>query len=208
MPTLRIAGRTDVFGDAWQVALAIGCGSVALGVVVLAWSDKSVRAAGVLFALCLALTAVWQAAMALLARIGAGLRVLEFASAAVAVLLAVLCLQSGDWVSVLALWVGLGWAIRGVVLALAAVWSSGLPHAGRQECYGLLTVLAGFLVAVWPVDPVGPVEAVGVLSGLIGIGLILLGGTEIHTALRLDRSAARSEAVGVHGLLRTESRTG
>ncbi|WP_280263339.1 DUF308 domain-containing protein [Nocardia wallacei] len=203
MPTLRVAGRTDVFaGDAWLAALAIGCASVTLGIVILLWPDKSVRVAGLLFGLCLLLTALWQLTMALRARITTGLRILEFVTALLTLLLAVWCLQSGDWAAMLALWVGMGWAIHGIVQAIVAVWCDDLPHGGRRELYGVLTLLAGAVVVVWPI------ETVSALSGLVGVGLIGLGAIEIHGSVRVARSAAQGETVGVHGLLRSEPRIG
>ncbi|GAB2711237.1 DUF308 domain-containing protein [Nocardia thraciensis] len=203
MPTLRVAGRTDVFaGDAWLAALAIGWASVTLGVVILLWPDKSVRVAGLLFGLCLLLTALWQLTIAFRARIGFGLRVLEFVTAMLALLLAVWCLQSGDWAAMLALWVGIGWAIHGIVQAIVAVWSDDLPHGGRQEFYGVLTLLAAAVVVVWPI------ETVGALSGLVGVVLIGLGAIEIQSSVRMDRPAAQGETVGVRGLLRSEPRVG
>ncbi|MBB5916404.1 uncharacterized membrane protein HdeD (DUF308 family) [Nocardia transvalensis] len=203
MPTLRVAGRTDVFaGGAWQAALAIGVATVGLGVVILFWPDKTEQVAGLLFGACLLLTAVWQLMIAFRARVSGGLRALEFLTALIALLLAAWCLRSGDWVAVLALWIGIGWAVHGIVQAIVAVWSDDLPHAGRVEFYGLLTVLAGVLLVIWPINT---------LAGLavpVGLGQIFLGGTEIRVAVRLDRAAAQGDTVGVHGLLRTQPKAG
>ncbi|MBF6170797.1 DUF308 domain-containing protein [Nocardia blacklockiae] len=203
MPTLRIAGRTDVFaGDSWLSALAIGTASAALGVLIIFWPDKSVPVAGALFGACLLLSALWQLTVAFRARIATGLRVLEFGTALLALLLAIWCLQSGDWAAVLALGIGVGWAMHGIVQAIVAVWTDRLPHGGRYEAYGLLLVLAGVLLVTWPI------ETLAGLSVPVGLGQILLGGTEIRMAVRFDRALARNEAVGIHGLLRTQPKTG
>ncbi|MBF6059177.1 DUF308 domain-containing protein [Nocardia terpenica] len=203
MPTLRIAGRTGMFaGESWQAALAIGCASVLLGAVIMVWPNKSVQVAAVLFALVLLATAAWQTVVAFRARIRRGLRVLELLTAMLALLLAVWCLQSGDWVSLLALWVGIGWVSHGITQAMVAVWSDHLPHTGRQEIAGLLTMVAGVLVIVWPIDTLAG------LSVLVGFCLILLGITEIRIAARIDRPAAAAGGVGVHGILRSQPERG
>jgi uncharacterized membrane protein HdeD (DUF308 family) len=200
MPTFRVAGRTDVFiGEAWQAALAIGCASVALGVVMMVWPNKSVAMSELLFGVAMLLTAAWQMVLAFRGRIRSGLKVVEFVTALVAVLLAVWCMRSGDWVSLVALWVGLGWVIRGIVQATVAVWSDHLPGTVRQEIAGLLTLLAGIAVLIWPIDTL---DALAVLAGVF---LILLGLSEIRIATRVARPRAVPEPVGVQGLLRSHS---
>jgi uncharacterized membrane protein HdeD (DUF308 family) len=202
MPTFRVAGRADVYvGDAWHVAFAIGCASVVLGVVMMVWPGKSVPMAELLFGAAVLLTAAWQLVMAFRGRIRTGLKVLEFLAAMLAVLPAVWCVQSGDWVSLVALWVGLGWVIHGIVQATVAVWSD-LPRARGQEIVGVLTLIGGLAVVIWPID------TLDALSVLVGVILILLGASEIRIASRIDRPAPAAETtgrVGVHGLLRSQA---
>jgi|GEM_PF-7037434 len=197
MPTFRVAGRADVFvGGGWQPAFAIGCTSVALGVVMMVWPSKSVPLAELLFGAGVLLTAAWQLVMAFRGRIRTGLKIVEFGTAMLAVLLAVWCVQSGDWVSLVALWVGLGGVIHGIVQATVAVWSDGMPRTRGQEIAGLLTLVGGLAVIVWPID------TLDALSVLVGVFLILVGAGEIRIASRIDRPAASGGHVGVHGLLR------
>lgn len=202
MPTFRVAGRADVYvGDAWHVAFAIGCASVVLGVVMMVWPGKSVPMAELLFGVAVLLTATWQLVMAFRGRIRTGLKVLEFLAAMLAVLPAVWCVQSGDWVSLVALWVGLGWVIHGIVQATVAVWSD-LPRARGQEIAGVLTLIGGLAVIIWPID------TLDALSVLVGVILILVGAGEIRIASRIDRPAPTTETtgtVGVHGLLRSQA---
>ncbi|MBY8863271.1 DUF308 domain-containing protein [Nocardia sp. CA2R105] len=200
MPTFRVAGRTDVYiGEAWQAALAIGCTSVVLGVVMMVWPGNSIWMSELLFGIAMLLTAAWQMVLAFRGRIRTGLKILEFGTALVAVLLAMWCMRSGDWVSLVALWVGLGWVIRGIVQATVAVWSDQLPGTGRQEIAGLLTLLAGLAVIIWPIDTL---DALAVLAGVC---LILLGISEIRIATRIARPESTPEHVGVQGLLRSHS---
>ncbi len=201
MSTFRVAGRTDVFiGGAWQAAFAIGCASVVLGAVLMVWPNRSAQVSELLFGLVVLLTAAWQLTLAARGRIRTGLKVLEFVTGLVAVMLAMGCVRSGDWVSLVALWVGLGWVIHGISQATVAVWSDALPRRAGHELSGVLTLLAGLLVVVWPID------TLDALSVLVGICLILLGAGQIRTSSRIDRPLRHTDArVGVHGLLRSQS---
>ncbi|WP_051755630.1 DUF308 domain-containing protein [Nocardia sp. NRRL WC-3656] len=202
MPTFRAAGRRDIFaGDAWHLACAIGCASITVGVLLLVWPDKSVPVAELLLGTTLLLTAAWQFTVAFRARIRGGLKALEFGSGALSVLLALWCMRSGDWVALLAMWVGMGWMIRGIVQAIVAAWSEDLPKPGRREGYGLATLLAGLLVLVWPID------TVAALSVLAGVCLILLGAMEIRMAVRVRRPERGGDQVGVRGLLGPRAQT-
>jgi uncharacterized membrane protein HdeD (DUF308 family) len=197
---IRVARRAGVFdGGAWRAAFAIGCVSVVLGVALMVWPGKSVRLSELLFGVVMLLSAAWQLLLAFRGRIRTGLKVVEFLAALVTVALAVWCAQTGDWVELVALWVGLGWVIHGIVQATVAVWSDEMPRRGGQEFAGVLTFLAGLVVIVWPID------TLDALSVLAGVFLILVGVGEICIASRIDRPVpAVGGDVSVHGLLRSQ----
>ncbi|GAB4586001.1 HdeD family acid-resistance protein [Nocardia sp. IFM 10818] len=187
MPTTRIEGRTAVFADwAWQALLVTGVCSVALGLVLLAWPGKTETVAGTLSALVLLSSAAVQWIVAFGTRISTPLKVLEFGSGTVALLLGLWCFDSGQWVLLLALWIGMGWMIRGVVQAIVGAWSEEFAGAGRQEVVGLCTTVMGIVVAV---VPFGSMMA---LALAVGPYLILLGISEILTAARVDRGAVQA----------------
>lgn len=196
-----MAGRTDVFtGDAWQLGCAIGCGSVGLGVALLVWPNKSVAVTELLLGLTLLLTAAWQLAVAFRGRMSGWLKGMELVSALLSVLLALWCMRSGDWQSLLAVWVGIGWMIRGIVAAMTAVWSPRTPGSTRYEIYGLLTLLAGLMVMVWPIDGLAG------LGALVGVCLIMMGGMEIRLTARVRPPHRTESRVGVRGLLGPRAR--
>lgn len=188
MPTNRIEGRTAVFADwAWQTLLVVGVCSVALGLTVMVWPDKSVTVAGTLFGLVLVATTAVQWIVAFGARIPGALKLLEFVSGCLAGVLAFYCFGSGEWVPLLAMWIGMGWMIRGVVQAIVAAWSDELAGAGRQEVVGLATTVVGIVVAVGPSSMIA-------LSVTVGLFTVALGATEILLAVRVERNA--EEVVG------------
>ncbi|MFJ4653778.1 DUF308 domain-containing protein [Nocardia sp. NPDC088792] len=184
MPTNRIEGRTAVFADwAWQALLVTGVCSVGLGAVMMVWPDKSETVAATLSGLVLLATVAVQLIVAFGARIATALKVLEFLGGAVSGVLAAWCFHSGEWVVLLALWVGMGWMVRGILQAIVAAWSERFAGSGRQEVVGLVTLVVGIIVAV------GTFETLTSLSIVVGLFTIALGVSEILVSTRLERSA-------------------
>ncbi|MEV6426656.1 DUF308 domain-containing protein [Nocardia sp. NPDC051463] len=174
MPENESAGRGGVlFHGARQAVLVAGACSVILGAVIAVWPHKSVAIAELLFGLYLVLSGVLQITIAIGSRFAMPLRVLIFVSGALSVCLAVLCFRSGNSVLLLALWVGIGWAIRGVTQATVAVWHDGLPDSGKQELFGVATMVIGIVVIVVPFD------SLDVLAVVAGGLLVVLGAVEI-----------------------------
>ncbi|TXS41345.1 HdeD family acid-resistance protein [Streptomyces sp. uw30] len=170
---------------AWQVVLVTGVASLVLGVVVLVWPDASLRVAGVLFGLYLLTSGVFQLVAAFGTHRTTSLRVLAFISGALSILLGLICFRGAmQSILLLALWIGIGWLIRGVTQTLAAASDQSVPARGWQVLLGVVTFLAGIVLIV------SPVESITVLMVLGGCWLVAVGLVEIVTALRL-RGAAR-----------------
>lgn len=183
MPTNRIEGRTAVFADwAWQALLVSGTCSVLAGVVLAVWPNKSEMLAGILAGLVLLASAGAQFIVAFGARISTPLKVLEFFAGVAAALLGIWCFDSGQWVLLLALWIGMGWMIRGVAQAIVAAWSNDLEGAGWHEIVGLVTTVVGLVIAI------GPFDTMTAFSVAVGVFTVALGATEIMTAARVEGS--------------------
>ena len=84
----------------------------------------------------------------------------------------------------LALWIGIGWLIRGITQTLAAAHDKEMPARGWQIFLGVLTFVAGIVL----ID--SPFESVAVLTLVSGIWLVAVGIVEIITAIRI-RGRAR-----------------
>ncbi|MEV0639164.1 HdeD family acid-resistance protein [Streptomyces sp. NPDC050619] len=170
---------------AWQVVLLTGVASLVLGVLVLAWPGSSVLAAGILFGVYLLISGIFQLVAAFGTHRTTSLRVLAFLSGALSVLLGLFCFR-GPMRSVLllALWIGIGWLIRGITQTLAAASDPSMPARGWQIFLGAVTFAGGIVL----ID--SPFESVAVLTLLGGIWLVAVGAVEIVTALRI-RGRAR-----------------
>ncbi|WP_405585203.1 HdeD family acid-resistance protein [Streptomyces sp. NBC_01092] len=169
---------------AWQVVLVTGVASLVLGVVVLVWPDASLRVAGVLFGLYLLTSGIFQLVAAFGTHRTTSLRVLAFISGALSILLGLICFRGAmQSILLLALWIGIGWLIRGVTQTLAAASDQSVPARGWQVLLGVVTFLAGIVLIV------SPVESITVLMVLGGCWLVAVGLVEIVTALRLRGTA-------------------
>ncbi|MFE2266406.1 HdeD family acid-resistance protein [Streptomyces griseosporeus] len=170
---------------AWQIVLLTGIASLILGVLVLIWPGASLLAAGVLFGVYLLISGVFQLVAAFGTHRTTSLRVLAFISGALSIVLGLFCFRGPmQSVLLLALWIGIGWLIRGITQTLAAASDPAMPARGWQIFLGIVSALAGIVL----ID--SPFESVAVLTLVGGIWLIAVGVVEIVTAVRI-RGRAR-----------------
>ncbi|MEV0174981.1 HdeD family acid-resistance protein [Streptomyces sp. NPDC050803] len=165
---------------AWQVVLVTGIASLILGVLVLIWPGSTLRATGVLFGLYLLISGVFQLVSAFGTHKTTSLRVLGFISGALSILLGLFCFRGPmQSLLLLALWIGIGWLIRGITQTVAAISDPAMPARGWQIFLGIITFIAGIVL----ID--SPFESVFVLTVVGGIWLIVVGIIEIVTAVRI-----------------------
>ncbi|MET7286872.1 HdeD family acid-resistance protein [Streptomyces sp. NPDC005573] len=170
---------------AWQVVLLTGIASLILGVLVLVWPGPSLLVAGILFGVYLVVSGVFQLISAFGTHKKTSLRVLAFLSGGLSILLGLLCFRGPmQSILLLALWIGIGWLIRGITQTMAAVSDSSMPGRGWQIFLGVITFIAGIVL----ID--SPFESVAVLTLVTGWWLIVVGIVEIVTSFQI-RSRAR-----------------
>lgn len=163
---------------AWQVVLLTGVASLILGVLVLVWPGASLFAAGILFGVYLLISGVFQLVAAFGTHRTTSLRVLAFISGALSIVLGLFCFRGPmQSILLLALWIGIGWLIRGITQALAAASDKTMPARGWQIFLGIVTFVAGIVL----ID--SPFRSVAVLTLVGGIWLVVVGVVEIITAI-------------------------
>ncbi len=171
---------------AWQVVLLTGVASLILGVLVLVWPGASLFAAGILFGLYLLISGVFQLVAAFGTHRATSLRVLAFISGALSIVLGLFCFRGPmQSILLLALWIGIGWLIRGITQTLAAIQDRTMPARGWQIFLGIVTFIAGIVL----ID--SPFRSVAVLTLVCGIWLVAVGVVEIVTAVRIRSHAKK-----------------
>jgi uncharacterized membrane protein HdeD (DUF308 family) len=170
----------------WHSALGAGLVAIVLGVVVLVWPKSTLVVLGVLFGVYLVISGVLQIVMASAPDLTGGLRALGFISGALFILLGLFCFRgSFESVTLLGIWIGIGWLFRGVAATFAALDAPAMPGRGWTLFFGVITAIAGIVLIS---DPIGTLAA---LAWLGGIWLVLLGVIEVGHAFAL-RSRARA----------------
>ncbi|WP_369170522.1 HdeD family acid-resistance protein [Streptomyces sp. R28] len=169
---------------AWQVVLLTGVASLALGILVLVWPGAPLFVSGVLFGLYLLISGVFQLVSAFGTHRTTSLRVLAFISGSLSVVLGLFCFRRPmQSVLLLALWIGIGWLIRGITQTLAAASDKSMPARGWHIFLGVVTFVGGIVL----ID--SPIESVTVLMLLAGWWLVAVGIVEVLTGIRMRKRA-------------------
>ena len=180
----------------WKSVLSLGVLTVILGAAVLVWPGQSIVVAGILFVVYLLVSGIAQVIAAFTVYSPAASRVLLFISGALSIALGVFALRDyddGATVWLLTLWIGVGFVFQGVSETALAVSFKELPERGWYIFLGVLTVVAGAVMLVWPIS------SIVVLSIIAGVWLVVIGTTEMVWALNV-RSETKRDERGVESL--------
>jgi len=182
----RILMNSLVGQRLWKWNLVAGLLTIVLGAIVLAWPGPTILVASTLFGVYLLLSGFVELFMAFTLPRSAGTRVLLFISGALSLVLAILSFRhfgDGYAVLLLSLWIGIGFIFQGVSGVAAGIGESDLPGRGWYIVAGIITVLAGLVVLVWPFD------SIAMLTLAAGICLVIIGITQIIQAFQARKAA-------------------
>jgi uncharacterized membrane protein HdeD (DUF308 family) len=173
-------------GRHWGWMMSFGIISLLAGVAVLVWPGRTLIVVAVLFGIQLVVTGIFRFVAAFASEdLTGGTRVLL---AVLGVLSLIIGLYAVRHVLVtllaLALLLGIYWIVNGAVELFMALSARGVPGRGWTVVMGVISVLAGLLVLVYPA--ISLLTLVVVLS----VWLLVLGLMEITLAIR-GRSARR-----------------
>ncbi|MGF6940640.1 HdeD family acid-resistance protein [Streptomyces auratus] len=179
-------GLSALANMGWQFLLTMGVAAIALGVLVLAWPSQTLRVVGVLFGIYLLATGVFQLAAAFGTHVPRHLRVLHFVAGALFILLGLVCFRGTlESILLLALWIGFGWLLRGIMVTATAISAEGTPARGWQLFLGIITTLAGVVLIV------SPFSSIAALTLVVGIMAIVLGVAEVFQAIKMRIEVGR-----------------
>jgi uncharacterized membrane protein HdeD (DUF308 family) len=180
-PVQQGADMLAQLGRHWGWVLSFGIITLLAGIVVLAWPGETLLVIAVLFGVQLIVAGIFRFVSAFAT---------EDASGGTRVLLALLGVLSfiiGLWavrhvlLTLLALVVLLGifWVVNGSIELFMALSHRGMPQRGWTAAMGVLSILAGIIVLIYPAP------SLLTLSVVLGIWLLIYGGMEIAAAFRL-----------------------
>jgi uncharacterized membrane protein HdeD (DUF308 family) len=174
----------------WKSTLALGALTLIVGAAVLVWPGQSIVVAGVLFGVYLLASGIAQVVAAFTVYAPAASRVLLFISGALSIVLGVFAFRDfndGAAVWLLTLWIGIGFIFQGVSSSVLAISLPKMPDRGWYIFAGVLTVIAGTVVLVWPIS------SIVVLAIVAGVWLVVIGTTQIVWALSARSTAKEVE---------------
>ncbi|MER7153730.1 HdeD family acid-resistance protein [Streptomyces lydicus] len=170
----------------WQILLTTGLAAIALGVLVLAWPQETLRVVGVLFGIYLLVIGVFQLAAAFGTHVPGHLRALHFLTGALSVLLGLICFRGTlQSILLLALWIGFSWLLRGTMVTATAASAPDTPARGWMLFTGITGMLAGIVLIV------APIASIGALTLVAGIMAIVIGLIEVFHAIRMRIEVGR-----------------
>jgi uncharacterized membrane protein HdeD (DUF308 family) len=183
---MRIVMNTLLEGALWKWKLVAGLLTVVLGGIVLAWPGPTILVASTLFGVFLMLTGFTELFLAFTLPRSGGTRFLLFISGALSLILAVLSFRHfGDAYAILLLsiWIGIGFIFQGVSEVAVSIGEKNLPGRGWYAVLGIISVVAGFAVLVWPFD------SIVMLTLVTGVWLVVMGVVQVFQAFQIRKDA-------------------
>jgi uncharacterized membrane protein HdeD (DUF308 family) len=158
-----------------------------IGVMVLAWPGPPILIASTLFGVYLLISGLAELIVAFTMHLSAATRVMLFMSGATSLVLAILALRlygNGYAVPLLALWLGIGVLLQGISGVAAGIGVRNLTDRGWYIVSGIVSVIAGIVVLVWPFD------SIAALTLAAGIWLLVIGISQIMHAFQTHKAAS------------------
>jgi uncharacterized membrane protein HdeD (DUF308 family) len=174
----------------WSSAVVSGLLAVILGAVILAWPGQSILVTSGVFGAYLVVSGVAMVVLGFSFPAPAASRFLGVISGVASVVLGVLAFKhfgEGYAVLLLAIWIGVGFIIRGVTAMATALADKQFPGRGWAIFFGIVSVLAGFVVLAYPFD------SIVTLAFVAGIWLVVLGVVEVISGLGMRSDVKKVE---------------
>jgi uncharacterized membrane protein HdeD (DUF308 family) len=177
----------------WSSAVVSGLLAVILGAVILAWPGPSILVTSGVFGAYLVVSGVAMVVLGFSMPVASGAsRFLSVISGVASVVLGILAFKhfgEGYAVLLLAIWIGVGFIVRGVTVLATAIADKQFPGRGWAIFFGILSVLAGFVVLAYPFD------SIVTLALVAGIWLVVLGVVEIISGIGMRSDVKKVQKV-------------
>jgi uncharacterized membrane protein HdeD (DUF308 family) len=174
----------DVFagvGRHWGWLLTLGILSALFGICLLVWPSATIVVIATFVGAYLLVSGIfWIVAAFASSLASTGYRWLLGISGVFSVLLGLMAFRSiAQSVEILVLLIGFGWMFQGFAQLIEGIADKGIPGRGWMIFSGIVGILAGFVVLLYPSTSLHALTIVG------GIWLIVLGVVEVVGAFRL-----------------------
>ncbi len=178
-----------MFSRNWGVLLALGIVMGGLGVAILVWPGITIGVLAILTGIAMIVSGIFSLVGSFTAPDnGTGTRVLMAISGALSIIIGFVAFQSiTHAVVILAVLTGISWLIRGILELVAGIGSPGQKGRGLMIALGVLSLIGGVAVLVWPG------VTLLVLAVFTGVWLLIFAVLQIVASFKL-RKMAQEEA--------------
>jgi len=168
-------------GRHWGWVLFFGIVTVLVGLFAIVWPDRTLQVIAVLFGIQLVVAGIFRFVTALAVdEASGGTRVLLALLGVLSFIVGLYALRNVlVTIAALALLLGIFWIVNGVVETFTALSDRGMQGRGWAIFMGLLSIVAGVVVLVYPGI------SLATLAIVLGFWLIVFGVMEIVAAFRL-----------------------
>ncbi len=196
----EITGQTEIteaeanqaiatIGRHWGVLLSFGVLAAGLGIAMMVWPQATIAVVAILLGLSLLVSGVFSLVSGFTAPDQqTSTRVLSVITGVLSIVLGLVAFRGiAQATAILAIVVGIGWVLRGIVDVVNGIAAKGVPGRGLVITIGVLSLIAGLVVLLWPQITLTALAWIG------GLWMLLLGIVQIVAAFTL-RSAGKKAA--------------
>jgi uncharacterized membrane protein HdeD (DUF308 family) len=178
----------------WGLVLLAGLITIGFGIALLAWPDETLLVVAALIGIWLISTGVLGLVGAFAPDVSGGTRALFGVTGILSLVIGIALVKNvvgtetsqARALSFLALLIGLGWLINGIGELFGAISSPEMQGRGWAIFQGLLGIIAGVVVLVWPLN------SLAVLATIAGILLLIVGFARVVAAFWLRSQRAKT----------------
>lgn len=181
MSTASVDPVQAMLGRTFAAVLAFGLATIALGIILMVFTEQSVKFFAVIAGIYLIVSGIFLIVACFSSEMGGtGIRVLSAIAGLFSILLGIVAFRGiSQAVAILALLVGVGWVVRGIAELIEGLANPGMPARGWVIFIGALSLVAGLVVLAWPAI------TLNALVWVTGLWLVLLGIVEVVSAFQL-----------------------
>ncbi|MCB0974732.1 MAG: DUF308 domain-containing protein [Actinobacteria bacterium] len=170
-----------IASGAWAAGMTVGLLTIACGVVLMFWPGPTLVAVAILLGIQMLVSGVYRIFLSF--DRAANHRVLAAVSGVIIVIGGVIVLRRPfTGVAALTLLIGIAWLVSGIIDLADAITGEGTDSRGWEALLGVMSVIAGITVLVWPAPSISAIAWVSAFY------LIVIGVMAVVAAFRL-RSA-------------------
>ncbi|HET8971131.1 MAG TPA: HdeD family acid-resistance protein [Candidatus Nanopelagicales bacterium] len=171
-------------GRHWGLLLFFGIVSIIAGLIAIFWPGPTFVVVALFFGIWLLVAGVLQIVQAFSHDRSGGSRGLLAISGTLTLILGLLCFRGPLQAAyILLLLIAFGWIIRGVLTFVVGLSGKGIPGRGWAIFAGIVLVIGGVVLLVWPI---GSAKTLAVVSGIV---VLLFGVLEVVAAFQARKLA-------------------